>query len=318
MTCTSSSFSPSRRRRSSNDRPFTAATFCAGNSSRSRSPESLHPIDRRPSRLQAPASGSFAETGTRFPFRLCAGFAPNEVNTVAAVVLPSQPCNPPGPKPETTNLTPRSAPRQNVGTTDCGPSTIHRSDYARTSRQETVLALSPSHALLDSRHMVTTNARRCTHPPLRLLWPCILCFSSMVTNVPWASAESVVEVPMLAAIHANNLGARSTLATLGSPTVPSPIVLQWQGGNIKQGPTNLGSMITAFQYAIEHTPTIDHTGTVNRVIGIAYAATGTDGPSAGGVMTVWDSPHCSKGIGSGAALRSRAPSEGWLDRSGIE
>ena len=108
----------------------------------------------------------------------------------------------------------------------------------------------------------------------------------MVTSVPWASAESVVEVPMLAAIHANNLGAFEVLLLRWDhQPSPSPIMLQWQGGNIEQGPTNLGSMITAFQYAIEHTPTIDHTGTVS-VIGIAYAATGTDGPSAGGVMTV--------------------------------
>lgn len=108
----------------------------------------------------------------------------------------------------------------------------------------------------------------------------------MFAGIPWASAESVVEVPMLAAIQANNLGVFEVLLLRWDhhPS-PSPIVLQLQGGNIRPGPTNLGSMAMAFQYAIEHTPSVDHTGTVS-AMGIAYAATGTDGPSAGGVMTV--------------------------------
>ena len=96
----------------------------------------------------------------------------------------------------------------------------------------------------------------------------------------WASAESVVEVPMLAAIHANNLGAFEVLLLRWDhQPSPSPIVLQWQGGNIKQGPTNLGSMITAFNMPSSIRRPSTHTGTVC-VIGIAYAATGTDGPSA--------------------------------------
>ncbi len=118
---------------------------------------------------------------------------------------------------------------------------------------------------------------------LRLLVPCI-CL--LVAPLRPAAAESVVEVPMLAAIQANHLGVFEVLLLRWDhQPSPSPIVLQWQGGNIKPGQTNLGSMALAFQYALEHTPNVDHRGTVS-VIGIAYASTGTDGPSAGGVMTV--------------------------------
>jgi predicted S18 family serine protease len=62
-------------------------------------------------------------------------------------------------------------------------------------------------------------------------------------------------------------------------------VLQWKGGNIHPGQSNLSSMMRAFQYAIDHTSQIEHAGTVT-AMGIAYASTGTDGPSAGAVMTV--------------------------------
>lgn len=117
---------------------------------------------------------------------------------------------------------------------------------------------------------------------------CLLPFSVclLLTHLRPAAAESVVEVPMLAAIQSNQLGVFEVLLMRWDhqPT-PSPISLQWQGGNIKPGQTNLGSMVLALEYALEHTPTVDHTGTIS-VIGIAYAATGTDGPSAGGVMTV--------------------------------
>lgn len=120
----------------------------------------------------------------------------------------------------------------------------------------------------------------------RLLCLLPLCICLVFTHLRPAAAESVVEVPMLAAIQSNQLGAFEVLLLRWDhqPT-PSPIMLQWQGGNVKPGQTNLGSMVLALQYALEHTPAVNHTGTIS-VIGIAYAATGTDGPSAGGVMTV--------------------------------
>ena len=121
---------------------------------------------------------------------------------------------------------------------------------------------------------------------LRILCIPILCTYLLFASFRPAAAESVVEVPMLAAIQANHLGVFEVLLLRWDhQPSPSPIMLQWQGGNIKPGQTNLSSMALAFQYALDHTPTVDHTGTVS-VIGIAYASTGTDGPSAGGVMTV--------------------------------
>lgn len=120
----------------------------------------------------------------------------------------------------------------------------------------------------------------------RILWQLPLCACLLFIPLPPAAAESVVEVPMLAAIQSNQLGVFEVLLMRWDhqPT-PAPLMLQWQGGNIKPGQTNLGSMVLALQYALEHTPTVSHTGTIS-VIGIAYTATGTDGPSAGGVMTV--------------------------------
>ena len=44
-------------------------------------------------------------------------------------------------------------------------------------------------------------------------------------------------------------------------------------------------MSAAFHYAIQHTPSITHSGTVTAV-GIAYMSTGSDGPSAGAAMAV--------------------------------
>jgi ATP-dependent Lon protease len=91
---------------------------------------------------------------------------------------------------------------------------------------------------------------------------------------------------MLAAIQSNDRGVFEILLLRWDRLPnPSPMRLQWQGGNIRPGQSNLSSMARAFQYAVDHTPHIDHVGTVS-VIGIAYASTGTDGPSAGAVMTV--------------------------------
>mgnify|MGYP000532926056 CR=1 FL=1 len=134
--------------------------------------------------------------------------------------------------------------------------------------------------------MPATIVQAISRTGLRVLCGFSVCTCLLLAHVQPAAAESVVEVPMLAAIQANHLGVFEVLLLRWDHQPnPSPIMLQWQGGNIKPGQTNLGSMALAFQYAIDHTPTVDHSGTVS-VIGIAYASTGTDGPSAGGVMTV--------------------------------
>lgn len=125
-------------------------------------------------------------------------------------------------------------------------------------------------------HVVTSTGLR--------IW--LLCTSVLFAEFHPATAESVIEIPVLAAIQANDRGVFEILLLRWDrlPS-PSPIALQWQGGNIRPGQSNLSSMALAFQYALDHTPNVDHTGTVS-AIGIAYTSTGSDGPSAGAVMTV--------------------------------
>ncbi len=131
--------------------------------------------------------------------------------------------------------------------------------------------------------MPPSAAHRITHTGLRIL---CLCISMLLTDFHPAAAESIVEIPVLAAIQSNDKGVFEVLLLRWDRLPnPSPMVLQWQGGNIRPGQSNLSSMALAFQYAIDHTPHIDHAGTVS-AIGIAYTSTGTDGPSAGAVMTV--------------------------------
>ncbi len=127
-----------------------------------------------------------------------------------------------------------------------------------------------------SAHVITNRA-------LRIL---ILCASAVFADFTPATADSIVEIPVLAAIQANDQGVfEILLLRWDRQPSPSPIALQWQGGNIRPGQSHLSSMALAFQYALDHTPNVHHTGTVS-AIGIAYTSTGSDGPSAGAVMTV--------------------------------
>jgi len=99
-------------------------------------------------------------------------------------------------------------------------------------------------------------------------------------------ADNVVELPVLAAVGVNNLGAFEVLLMWwDKKPEPDPAQLQWIAGRVRLGSTHLGSMSQAFSYAIERTPSIQHSGTIT-VAGVAYAPTGTDGPSAGAAMAV--------------------------------
>ena len=66
---------------------------------------------------------------------------------------------------------------------------------------------------------------------------------------------------------------------------PNPAQLQMILGGVRYGKAHLGSMAQAFDYAVERTPGISHTGTVS-VQGVTYRPAGGDGPSAGAVMAV--------------------------------
>lgn len=109
-----------------------------------------------------------------------------------------------------------------------------------------------------------------------LLWP----------NATLVQAESVVELPVLAAINANDRGVFEVLLIWwDQKPQPDPVMLQWYNAGVKLGEAHLGAMATAFQYAVERTPSVRHSGTVS-VRGVAYVPTSSDGPSAGAAMAV--------------------------------
>jgi len=81
---------------------------------------------------------------------------------------------------------------------------------------------------------------------------------------------------------------------------PNPVQLQWLLAGVRLGNDHLGAMAQAFTYAVERTPSIQHSGTVS-VRGVAYRPTGSDGPSAGAAMAVgfiamFKGDHIQRGI----------------------
>jgi PDZ domain-containing protein len=99
-------------------------------------------------------------------------------------------------------------------------------------------------------------------------------------------AVDYVELPILAAIGQNNLGVfELMLMGWDRKPDPNPIQLQWILGGVRYGKSHLGAMSQAFDYAVERTPSVPHTGTVS-VLGVTYRPTGSDGPSAGAAMAV--------------------------------
>jgi Lon-like protease len=107
-----------------------------------------------------------------------------------------------------------------------------------------------------------------------------------INPLPCSAADNVVELPILAAVRHNELGVfEAMLMWWDKKSEPNPIQLQWMIGGVRYGDAHLGSMAQAFEYAMERTPSIPHTGTVS-VQGVTYQPTGSDGPSAGAAMTI--------------------------------
>ena len=107
----------------------------------------------------------------------------------------------------------------------------------------------------------------------------------LAAGLPGYAAE-YLELPVLAAIGQNNLGVFEVmLMGWDRKPDPNPVQLQVILAGVRYGNTHLGSMAQAFEYAVERTPGIPHTGTVS-VQGVTYRPTGSDGPSAGAAMTV--------------------------------
>jgi hypothetical protein len=114
-------------------------------------------------------------------------------------------------------------------------------------------------------------------------------------------ADTVIELPVLAAIRQNNLGVFELLVMWwDKKSEPIPVQLQWGLAGVKLGKAHLGAMAQAFAYAVERTPSVHHSGTVS-VQGVAYRPTDSDGPSAGAAMAVgfiamFKGEHIQRGI----------------------
>jgi len=120
----------------------------------------------------------------------------------------------------------------------------------------------------------------------RLAATCLLVIILLSGIPPAISADSVIELPVLAAIRQNNLGVFEILMMWwDKKPEPNPVQLQWLLAGVRLGNVHLGAMAQAFAYAVERTPSIQHSGTVS-VQGVAYQPTGSDGPSAGAAMAV--------------------------------
>ena len=102
----------------------------------------------------------------------------------------------------------------------------------------------------------------------------------------YGHAADYIELPVLAAVRQNNLGVfEIMLMGWDRKPNPNPVQLQLMLGGVRYGKAHLGSMAQAFDYAVERTPSVSHTGTVS-VQGITYMPTGSDGPSAGAAIAV--------------------------------
>lgn len=99
-------------------------------------------------------------------------------------------------------------------------------------------------------------------------------------------AIDYLEVPVLAAVRYNTLGAFAImLMGWDKKSDPNAVQLQVYIAGVRYGKNHLGSMAQAFDYAIQRTPAVLHTGTVF-VQGVTYLPTTSDGPSAGAAMAV--------------------------------
>jgi len=145
--------------------------------------------------------------------------------------------------------------------------------------------------------------------PRQLSAACILVITLLCGVPVSAPADTVIELPVLAAIRQNNLGVFEILMMWwDKKTEPNPVQLQWLLAGVRLGNTHLGAMAQAFAYAIERTPSVPHSGTVS-VRAMAYQPTGSDGPSAGAAMAVgfialFKGDHIQRGIALTGTIES--------------
>ena len=143
------------------------------------------------------------------------------------------------------------------------------------------------------------------------------CLSLLLTGACPVFADHVIELPVLVAVGANDRGAFEVmLMQWDQQSAPNPFVIKWANGRIKYAGAYLDAINHALTYAIVRTPSISHTGSI-WLKGAAYAATNTDGPSAGAAMAVGflallRGDHIQRGI----ALTGTIESDGRVGRVG--
>ncbi len=131
----------------------------------------------------------------------------------------------------------------------------------------------------------------CGHANMKIKHTCVSVLAlglllAWVATSTWAVTERVVEMPVLAAIRTNDRGVFNImLVWWDRQPEPDPIALRWLDAGVRLKGSHLDAMANAFNYALEQTPEVRHTGTVS-VQGVAYRPTSTDGPSAGSAMAV--------------------------------
>jgi hypothetical protein len=132
------------------------------------------------------------------------------------------------------------------------------------------------------------------HPaPAGLTGPRLMALFCWALTTAWApngadraSAAQVVEVPVLAAIDANDRGVFQVMVmSWDQRAAPDPIEITWGNSRVKVTGTALGALGAALAYAVDQSRAPHPTGTIS-IYGAAYAPVSSDGPSAGAAMTV--------------------------------
>ncbi len=119
--------------------------------------------------------------------------------------------------------------------------------------------------------------------------PCLwLAVTLASIGLGWsdAAATHVVEVPVLAAVTANQRGAFEVLVMSWDEAVtPAPLEVRWANARIRIKGQAADALSAALRYAVDHSAALHPTGTVS-IYGASYVPVSTDGPSAGAAMAV--------------------------------
>jgi hypothetical protein len=114
----------------------------------------------------------------------------------------------------------------------------------------------------------------------------LMLLGALLAPAAATGADWTVEVPVLAAIQENDRGVFTVLVlTWDRRPAPDPLELHWGNRRITVKGEGLDAIGHALAYALSRSSGAPPTGTIT-LYGASYAPVGSDGPSAGAVMTV--------------------------------